>query len=66
MEQKSMSCVNFYANPERKVIFTDLDIHFVLEKQDFMFACTILVFIKIHEKFVYSTSSSGSFHRQGH
>lgn len=61
-----MSCVNFYANPERKVIFTDLDIHFVLEKQDFTFACTILVFIKIHEKFVYSTSSSGSFHRQGH
>ena len=48
----------------KKVIFNDLDLHYLLKKEDFTLVCTIFV-LKIHGKFMYKTSDIGSFHGQG-
>ena len=46
MEQKSMWCVNIYANPEKKVFFTDLDIYYLLKKQKILRLFALFLFLQ--------------------
>ena len=57
--------VNVYKNPEALFLMNWLFLLFGQKTEAFTLGCTMAMFIKPHEKVMYNTFESISFHGQG-